>query len=118
MEPICQAYKLNINVTVRNETIKLPIKILGFIMSIVVMISSWFLNQAWGRIVEIEQVVKRLELSEAADSGHKFSKSDFNDARLDMDSERFAMDRRITRLEESIPVIKDSLLEIKETLKK
>jgi hypothetical protein len=100
------------------------IRIGSFIISIFIMISSWFLNQAWGRIAEIERSVKQLELSSASTSGNRFTSGDWTKAKEILDSERLSMDRRVIRLEESIPMIKEtqfdikkSIDEIKETLK-
>ena len=93
------------------------LKIGGFIMSITIMLSSWFLNQAMTRISNIEVAVKSLELNNASLSGSKFTTADWANAKTVLDNERNAIDRRIVRLEENSIAIKDALLEIKQILK-
>jgi hypothetical protein len=102
---------------IKNETISWVLKIGGFIMSIAIMVSSWFLNQAMARINNIEIAIKSLEMKNAATDGSKFTVSDWANAKSILDSDRNAIDRRIIRLEENSVVIKDSLLDIKQILK-
>jgi hypothetical protein len=105
--------------TLKNELMSdLPIKIIGFMMSIAIMVSSWFLSQAWDRILSIEKSIHQIELTTSAISANKFTTTDWISAKSMMDAEKNSLDRRIMRLEESIPVIKDSLIEIKENMKK
>lgn len=103
--------------TKTTDTISWIIRIGSFIMSIAIMVSSWFLNQAWTRINNNEQSIRTLELKAAEISGNRFSTTDWSYQKTLLDNERLAMDRRLIRLEESLPVIKDSLLEIKQSLK-
>ena len=102
---------------VKSETMSWILKIGGFIMSIAIMISSWFLNQAMSRINNIENSVKVLELNNATIAGSKFTASDWATAKTVLDADRNAIDRRIVRLEENSVVIKDALMEIKQILK-
>lgn len=101
----------------KNEAMNWILKIGGFIMSIAIMVSSWFLNQAMGRINDIEKSVKQLELTAATVAGSKFTAGDWATAKSVLDADRAVIDRRIVRLEENSVVIKDSLTEIKEILK-
>jgi chaperonin cofactor prefoldin len=102
---------------IKNETMSWILKIGGFIMSITIMLSSWFLNQAMTRISNIEVAVKSLELNNATSVGNKFTNTDWANAKTILDNERNSIDRRIVRLEENSIVIKDALLEIKQILK-
>lgn len=99
------------------DTLSWIIRIGSFIMSIAIMVSSWFLNQAWNRISENERAIRNIELNAATVSGTRFTSTDWTIQKNLIDSERLALDRRIIRLEESLPVIKDTLLEIKQELK-
>lgn len=104
---------------VKNDVIVgLPLKIIGFMMSIAIMVSSWFLSQAWDRISAIEKSVHQLEITNSASTANKFTASDWIAAKATLDAEQNALDRRIMRLEEALPVIKESLIEIRDTLKK
>lgn len=100
------------------ETINWILRIGSFAMSVAIMVSSWFLNQAWNRIGTIEQKVHELELVGATSSGNRFTSNDWQTNKALLDAERLSMDRRIIRLEESLPSIKDSLLEIRTKLDK
>lgn len=101
----------------KESVINWTLKIGSFIMSIAIMISSWFLNQAWNRIGQVEDKVHQIELAQAETKSNRFTSMDFNSAKIILDSERLAIDRRVIRLEESLPTIKDSLNEIKQSLK-
>ena len=101
----------------KNDTLNWSLKIAGFIMSIAIMVSSWFLNQAWSRINDVEKTVHKLEIDSASVEGNKFTTTDWVKAKTLLDIERSDFDRRLIRLEESIPVIKDSLLSIKDSIK-
>jgi hypothetical protein len=101
----------------KEHVINWTLKIGSFIMSIAIMISSWFLNQAWNRIGQVESKVQSIELVQAETRSNKFTSTDFNNAKVIIDAERLALDRRVIRLEESLPTIKDSLTDIKQTLK-
>ena len=101
----------------KNDGMTLALKIGGFIMSIAIMLSSWFLNQAIDRIGNIENSIKSLELVNATVSGNRFTTNDWATAKSILDSERNSIDRRIIRLEENSVVIKDALVEIKQILK-
>ena len=101
----------------KNETMSWILKIGGFVMSIAIMVSSWFLNQAWSRINDVEKSVKGLELSAATIAGSKFTAMDWAAAKSALDADRNTIDRRIIRLEENSVVIKDALIEIKQILK-
>ena len=94
------------------------LRIGSFAMSIAIMVSSWFLSQAWDRINNIEKSVHQLEIATALTNSNKFTTNDWATAKSVLDSDRLAMDRRIIRLEESLPSIKDSLLEIKNSIVK
>lgn len=113
-----------ININMANGSVKTEnvinwtIRIGSFVMSIAIMISSWFLTQAWDKISNVEKEVTKLQIVTATMEGNRFSSKDWSDAKSVLDGERLVLDRRIIRLEESIPVIKDSLIEIKQTLKK
>jgi hypothetical protein len=102
---------------IKNDTLNWSLKIAGFVMSIAIMVSSWFLNEAWSRINEVEKTVHKLEIESASVESNKFTNNDWAKAKLILDSERSDFDRRLIRLEESIPVIKDSLLSIKDSIK-
>lgn len=94
------------------------LRIGSFVMSIAIMVSSWFLNQAWERINTIEKSVRALEIASATTNGTKFTANDWANAKSILDADRLAMDRRIIRLEESLPTIKESLIEIKNNIDK
>ena len=94
------------------------IKIGSFFMSIAIMVSSLFLNQAWNRISNVEDSVHELQIATATMQGNRFSSKDWTDAKTILDAERLAMDRRVIRLEESLPIIKDTLIEIKQKIEK
>lgn len=102
---------------IKSDTMNWIMKIAGFVMSIAIMVSSWFLNQAMGRINEVEKSVKNLELSAATNAGSKFTSSDWINAKSIIDADRSAIDRRLVKLEENNITIKDSLAEIKQLLK-
>lgn len=104
--------------TNKNETLSWILRIGSFIMSIAIMVSSWFLNQAWNRIGDNEKAIRVLELHNAQSDGNKFTAIDWTIQKTLIDSEKLALDRRIIRLEEALPVIKDTLIEIKQTIKK
>lgn len=94
------------------------LRIGSFLMSVAIMVSSWFLNQAWNRINEIEKSVHKLEIETATTNGNRFTSSNWADAKAILDAEKLSLDRRVMRLEESIPVIRESLLELREIAKK
>jgi hypothetical protein len=94
------------------------LKISSFVMSIAIMISSWFLSQAWDKINTIEKSVHELEITAALTNSTKFTNNDWASAKSVLDADRLAMDRRIIRLEESLPSIKDSLIEIKNSIQR
>jgi hypothetical protein len=102
---------------IKNDTMNWILKIGGFIMSIAIMVSSWFLNEAMGRINSIEKSVKDLEIMEATSSGSKFTTLDWVNAKNSIDSTQSSIDRRLIKLEENNITIKDSLAEIKQLLK-
>jgi len=102
---------------VKTEIAGWSLKLSGFVMSIAIVLSSWFLNQAWDRINLIEHTVKVLELSDAKHDSSTISSYDFGKYKEALDHKSYELDRRITRLEESLPVIKDTLLEIKNTIR-
>jgi hypothetical protein len=102
---------------IKTETMNWILKIGGFIMSIAIMISSWFLNQTMSRINDVEKSIKSLELSNATIAVSKFTTTDWANAKTVLDADRSAIDRRIVRLEENSVVIKDALIEIKQILK-
>ena len=90
----------------------------GILMSFAIMASSWFLNQAWGKINKVEDSLHSLELISAANTTNKFTQSDWTTNKTIIDNERLALDRRIMRLEETNTVTKDTLIEIKQLLEK
>lgn len=94
------------------------LRIGSFVMSIAIMVSSWFLNQAWERINNIEKSIRDLELATATTNGTKFTANDWANAKSILDADRLAMDRRVIRLEESLPTIKETLIDIKNNIDK
>ena len=90
----------------------------GVVMSVAILASSWFLNQAWNRIKSVEDIVHRIELNEASAEGNKFTFTDWSKLKASLDNKDNELDRRIMRLEDNSTVIKDSLLEIKASLNK
>jgi len=102
---------------IKNDTMNWILKIGGFIMSITIMVSSWFLNQAMGRLNDVEKSIKSLEISEATSAGSKFTSLDWVNAKTIIDTNQSAIDRRLVKLEENNSTIKDSLAEIKQLLK-
>jgi len=102
---------------VRKEMAGWAFKLTGFVMSITIMITSWFLNQAWDRINKIESAIQVLEIRDAKHDSSTVASVDWIRSKDVIDNKSNELDRRITRLEESLPVIKDSLLDIKNTLK-
>ena len=93
-------------------------RLLPITLSLSIAVSSWFLSQAWDKIIKLEERVQGIELSAASKDGNRFTNNDWVSAKAILDTERTNMDRRLVRLEESIPVIKDSLLEIRVSLNK
>ena len=89
----------------------------GLIMSVAMMVSSWFLNEAWSKITNAENKIQALELTSAADHATKFNMTDWNSAKTIMDNDRMALDRRLMRVEENSTVIKESLNRIESGLK-
>ena len=100
----------------KENIINWTLKIGSFIMSIAIMITSWFLNQAWNRIGAVEDKVHEIELTNVQITSSRFTSSDWTNAKTVLDSDRLALDRRIIRLEESLPAIKESLIEIKQAI--
>jgi len=90
----------------------------AFAMSIALMVSSWFLNQAWDRINTVEKDVDQLKLEQAATGGNRFTSGDWVANKALLDSDRLAMDRRIMRLEETFTATKDSLTRIETAVNK
>jgi hypothetical protein len=105
------------SIQTKSETMSWVLKIGGFIMSIAVAVSSYFLNSTMNKINELDKRVNSMELSNAAISGNRFTSNDWTTAKAIIDADRNAIDRRIVRLEENSVVIKDSLVEIKQILK-
>jgi len=101
----------------KDTLMNIVIKAGSFIMSIAIMISTWFLNQAWSRIGQVEHRIAKIELTQAETKSNRFTSMDWNNAKNIMDAEHLTLDRRIIRLEESIHTIKDSLTEIKDSLR-
>jgi len=89
----------------------------GLIMSVAMMVSSWFLNEAWTKIATVENKVQALEITSAADHANKFTVVDWSIAKTTMDTDRLALDRRLIRVEENSTVIKDALIRIESGLK-
>ena len=94
------------------------IRIGGFVMSIAVAVSSWFLKDLWTKYENIDNAVRRLEIQSATTSGNRFTSNDWMAAKGIIDTERTALDRRIVRLEESLPTIERALLKIEGTIDK
>jgi hypothetical protein len=88
-------------------------RLLPIAMSVVLAVSSWFLNLAWNKISELEYKVHNIELSNATSRGVEFTRSDWVEAKRIMDQDRNNMETRIIRLEEAVIVIKDTLIELK-----
>jgi hypothetical protein len=93
------------------------IRIGGFIMSIAIAISTFFLTEAWKKISNIEEEVNGLKVTTTHLKDSRLTVTDWISAKTVLDSERLALDRRLIRMEESLPIIKESLIEIKQTLK-
>lgn len=89
----------------------------SLIMSLSVMLSCWFLNQAWNRINDMDKAIRELQVETASIKETRITSSQFNTIKAALDSSDAALDRRIIRLEESIPMIKENLTEIKTMLK-
>ena len=117
--------RLNIDIptrimTYRHTEQKEPVwlsKLLPIAMSISIAASSWFLNQAWGKITTLETKIQQIEISQASYEGSKFTNSDWNLAKNVLDTNYNKLDLRVTRLEDNSIAIKESLLEIKQILK-
>ena len=102
---------------VKNETMSWIVKIGGFMVSIAVMVSSYFLNSTMNKMNEMDNRISSLELAGATVSGNRFTSTDWATAKSVMDADRNAVERRLIKLEETSSTIKDSLLEIKSILK-
>jgi len=92
------------------------VRIGGLVMSVVIMLSSWFLKEAWEKINTIENKVQALEVSNAATSSNRFTSTDWNNNKSLIDADRLALDRRVMRLEENSTSIKESLQRIENSL--
>ena len=101
---------------IKSESNVWLIRIGGFAMSIAIMVSSWFLNQAWDRINKVEDIVHTLELNSASSNSNKFTNTDWITAKAVLENNQQAIDRRVMRLEENSTVIKDSLIRIESGL--
>lgn len=94
------------------------LKIASFIMSIAIMISSFFLTKAWDKISNLEKDIVELKIDASRTQSNRFSSNDWVTAKSILDSERLSMDRRLIRMEETIPMINDSISEIKQTIRR
>lgn len=92
-------------------------RLLPIAMSISIAASSWFLNQAWGKISSLETKIHQIEISQASYEGSKFTNGDWNTAKNVLDTNYNRLDLRVTRLEDNGIAIKESLVEIKQILK-
>lgn len=107
-----------------NETFKKQVvidwtlKIASFIMSIAIMISSFFLTKAWDKISNIETKVAKLELDYGVHSTSQFTYKQWVEAKTNLDNERNAMDRRLIRIEETYPTINNAIIEIKQSIRR
>jgi hypothetical protein len=93
-------------------------KIMGFFMSVALMVSSFFLKSAWDKIGKIEQSVHDLEITLTERTASRFDSSDWVREKILLDAKLTSLDRRLIKLEESLPAIKESLDEIKDKLDK
>lgn len=102
---------------IKNETMSWILKIGGFMVSIAVAVSSYFLNSTMNKMNEMDERINAIELSNATISGTKFTSNDWATQKAFIESDRNALDKRILKLEENSAVIKESLIEIKSILK-
>lgn len=94
------------------------IKGASFIMSIAIMISSFFLTKAWEKISNLEKDIIELKIESGKVQSNRFSSNDWVNAKTILDTERLAMDRRIIRIEETYPTISESISEIRQSIRK
>jgi uncharacterized protein YdcH (DUF465 family) len=99
------------------ETMPLILKIGGFMISLAVMVSSYFLNSTMNKMNEMDRRITAIEMNAATISGTKFTTTDWATQKAFIESDRNALDKRILKLEENSAVIKESLMEIKSILK-
>lgn len=87
-------------------------QIVGAVMSIAILASSWFLTQAWNRINKVEDSVHQMEINVATTDGNRFTSMDWVVAKNALDAKQTDIDRRVMRLEETSVIIKESLIRI------
>ena len=102
----------------QRETVSWILKIGGFIMSVALAVSSYFLKTTMDKIGDLDKRINTIELANATTSGNRFTSSDWTTAKAILDADRNVFERRLIKLEETNSVIKDSLVEIKELVKK
>lgn len=102
------------NTTVLDWTFKIG----ATIMSILMMLSSFFLTKAWESINNMEKTIVELKIEQSKITSNRFSTNDWVSAKTILDAERLALDRRLIRIEETYPIISESIFEIKQTLRK
>ncbi len=99
------------------ETMPLILKIGGFMVSIAVAVSSYFLNSTMNKMNEMDKRINLIELNAATISGTKFTSSDWATQKAFLDADINTLDRKILKLEENGIFIKESLIDIKAILK-
>jgi len=102
---------------VKNVTMSWILKIGGFIMSVALAVSNYFLKTTMDKISEMDKRINVLELSNATNSGTKFTTADWATQKAFIESDRNSLDKRVLKLEENSLVIKEFLIEIKSILK-
>jgi len=89
-------------------------------LTVAISIGAFIGVKVWDRVenglVNLDERVDVLEVSNARTDGNRFTSQHWTDAKSRIDEDRANMDRRITRVEESIPQIKESLIRIEKKL--
>jgi hypothetical protein len=100
-------------VTIENPWIH---RIFGVVVTILLGISAYFLNDTATSIKVLDSRISRLELTQAELVGGGFTKSDWQISKAFLDSDRLVMEKRVTTVETTIPQIKDILTRIEKSI--
>ena len=104
------------NTITKDNIIDWTIKIASFVMSIAIMVSSFFLTKAWEKITNLEKDVSQLKIDYSVASSTQLTYKQWIDAKSIIDSERVALDKRLIKIEETYPMINNSIMEIKQSI--
>ncbi len=101
----------------KKETTNWVMRIGSFVVSISIMVSSFFLNEAWNRINNIEKEVHELQISEASVSSSRFTAMDWQTNKSIIDQQHLITSQRILVVEENLKNLKEVMMEIRTDVK-